>query len=37
MLDPRFDTMGTGVAVARDGRVWVVHLFAQYDPGADHT
>ena len=37
MLDPRFDTMGTGVAKARDGTVWVVQLFAQYEPGSDQT
>lgn len=35
MIDPRFDTMGTGVAVAPDGSVWVVQLFAQYSPGSD--
>lgn len=34
MLDARFDTMGSGVAVGSDGQLWVVQLFAQYEPGA---
>jgi hypothetical protein len=30
ILDPRFNSLGTGVAVGADGRTYVVQVFAQY-------
>jgi uncharacterized protein YkwD len=30
ILDPRYNSLGTGVAVGADGRTYVVQVFAQY-------